>query len=107
MRRGQKRRGGQQPARPACTRGSPSGCIQGLQAGRSEEPNPYLELTDRELDVLRLIAEGLSNTEITRWLVISENTVKGRVSNILSKLHLAVRTQAVLYAWKQGWVRGD
>jgi len=67
--------------------------------------NAYLDLTEREIEVLRMIAEGLNNTEIASRLVISENTVKGHVSNILSKLHLADRTQAAIYAWKEGLVR--
>jgi NarL family two-component system response regulator LiaR len=59
-------------------------------------------LTERELEVLRLIARGLSNQEISETLVISHKTVKTHVSNILSKLHLADRTQAAIYAWRQG-----
>jgi NarL family two-component system response regulator LiaR len=63
----------------------------------TEEP-----LTERELDVLILVARGLSNQEIAEELVISERTVRTHVSNILSKLHLANRTQAALYALKEG-----
>jgi NarL family two-component system response regulator LiaR len=59
------------------------------------------------MDVLKLIANGLGNSEIAEQLVISEHTVKGHVSNILSKLHLADRTQAAVYAWRQGIVRRD
>ena len=66
--------------------------------------NPSTELTTREMEILRLIARGLSNTLIAETLVISENTVKGHVSNILSKLHLADRTQAAVFAWEQGIV---
>jgi len=66
--------------------------------------NPFSELTNREMEILRLIARGLSNNEIAEELFISENTVKGHVSNILSKLQLADRTQAAVYAWKQGLV---
>jgi NarL family two-component system response regulator LiaR len=62
-------------------------------------------LTEREMDVLRLIANGQSNAQIAEELVISEYTVKGHVSNILSKLHLADRTQAAVLAWQQGIVR--
>ncbi len=69
--------------------------------------NPYTELTHREMEILRLIARGLSNSEIAESLVISENTVKGHVSNILSKLHLADRTQAAVFAWEQGLVHRD
>jgi NarL family two-component system response regulator LiaR len=64
-------------------------------------------LSERELDVLRLIARGMSNKEIAKELVISEGTVKSHVSNILSKLHLAHRTQAALYALKRRLVPLD
>ncbi len=67
----------------------------------------YADLTERELDVLKLIANGLSNSQIAEQLVISENTVKGHVSNILSKLHLADRTQVAVYAWQKGIVRRE
>ena len=60
------------------------------------------ELTEREGEVLTLIARGLNNREIADRLVISEKTVKTHVSNILSKLHLEDRTQAAIYAWKHG-----
>lgn len=59
------------------------------------------QLTEREMDVLRLIARGKSNKEIADTLIISEKTVKTHVSNILSKLHLADRTQAAIYALRQ------
>jgi NarL family two-component system response regulator LiaR len=59
-------------------------------------------LTERELDVLKLVAKGKSNNEIGENLFISEGTVRTHVSNILSKLHLASRTQATLYALKEG-----
>ncbi|MCC9074709.1 response regulator transcription factor [Litorilinea aerophila] len=63
----------------------------------SDEP-----LTEREAEVLVLVARGLSNQDIADRLVISERTVRTHVSNILSKLHLANRTQAALYALKEG-----
>lgn len=63
--------------------------------------NQVEQLTEREMDVLRLIARGKSNKEIADSLIISEKTVKTHVSNILSKLHLADRTQAAIYALRQ------
>jgi NarL family two-component system response regulator LiaR len=81
--------------------------IQEIHGAQDTELNPYTELTEREMDVLKLIANGLSNSEIAAHLVISENTVKGHVSNILSKLQLADRTQAAVYAWQKGIVRRD
>jgi NarL family two-component system response regulator LiaR len=63
----------------------------------TEEP-----LTARELEVLRLVAQGYANQEIAEELVIGEGTVRTHVSNILSKLHLANRTQAALYALREG-----
>jgi NarL family two-component system response regulator LiaR len=59
-------------------------------------------LTERELEVLRLIAQGLSNKEIASKIFIAEWTVRTHVSNILGKLHLASRTQAALYALRSG-----
>jgi len=79
--------------------------IQEIHGAKHEELNPFTELTNREIEVLKLIANGLTNSEIAERLVISGNTVKGHVSNILSKLHLADRTQAAVYAWRQGIVR--
>lgn len=79
--------------------------IKELQGRRADAPNPFTELSERELEVLKLIADGMSNAEIASRLVLSEKTVKGHVSNILSKLHLADRTQAAVYAWREGVVR--
>ncbi len=59
-------------------------------------------LTDREVEVLKLVAQGLSNEDIARSLVISDRTVGKHVSNLLEKLHLANRTQAALYALREG-----
>ena len=59
-------------------------------------------LTDREREVLQLVAQGRSNKEIARLLIVSERTVKGHVSNILGKLGLQDRTQAALYAVRHG-----
>jgi len=81
--------------------------LQELHGARSEDVNPFTELTKREMEVLKLIANGLSNNEIAQQLVISDHTVKGHVSNIFSKLHLADRTQAAVYAWQKGVVRRE
>ncbi len=69
----------------------------GPTSARSVEP-----LTEREVEVLRLVAQGQSNREIGNQLTISEGTVRTHVSNILGKLHLASRTQATLYALREG-----
>ncbi|WP_127593847.1 response regulator [Paenibacillus lautus] len=84
--------------------------VQELREERKDIPNVFNDLTDRELEVLRLIAQGNANAAIAQSLVISEQTVKGHVSNILGKLQLADRTQAAVFAWEQGVVqrkRGD
>ena len=81
--------------------------VRELHGARRSEPNVFHDLSDRELEVLKLIAEGLSNAEISHRLYISEKTTKNHVSNILSKLHLADRTQAAVYAWRKGVVRHD
>jgi NarL family two-component system response regulator LiaR len=78
--------------------------VQELRGTKRDTPNLFTELSDRELDVLRLIADGLSNAEIAKKLIISEKTVKGHVSNILGKLHMMDRTQAAVLAWQQGLV---
>ncbi len=67
-------------------------------------PDSPEELTEREIDVLRLLAQGLANKEIALQLSIGEKTVKTHVSNILSKLHVVSRTQAALHAVRIGLV---
>jgi NarL family two-component system response regulator LiaR len=79
--------------------------IKEIQGARQEDINPFTELTDRELEVLRLIAAGKNNHDIAEVLVISEKTVKSHISNILGKLHLADRTQAAVFAWQEGIIR--
>lgn len=76
-----------------------------LEDLHASEKQPLAEeaLTQREVEVLRLIAHGVENREIAGELVISEATVRTHVSNILGKLHLASRTQAALYALREGF----
>ena len=73
----------------------------------ASKPLPNDPLTPRELEVLQLVAHGLGNQEIADRLVISEATVRSHVSSILNKLHLASRTQAALYALREGYVSLD
>ena len=79
--------------------------IKELQGIRGEEVNPFTELSEREFEILRLIAAGKSNAQIAEILVLGESTVKTHISNIFKKLHLQDRTQAAVYAWQQGIVR--
>lgn len=81
--------------------------IQEIHGKKKDEFDPHTDLTNREMEILKLIADGSSNNEIAKQLVISMHTVKGHVSNILSKLHLADRTQAAVYAWQKGVVRRE
>jgi NarL family two-component system response regulator LiaR len=70
----------------------------------SELPLSEDPLTDREVQVLKLVAQGHTNRDIAERLVVSEGTVGTHISNILEKLHLANRTQAALYALRRGMV---
>ena len=69
----------------------------GTRAGRQ-----FPELTERELEVLELIARGLNNTEIARRLVVSDKTVRNHVSSVFTKLHVADRAQAIVRARESG-----
>ncbi len=69
------------------------------QSERTRVPGP--KLTERELEVLRLVAQGLANRDIAKQLFISENTVKNHIRNILEKLHLHSRMEAVVYAVRE------
>jgi NarL family two-component system response regulator LiaR len=75
--------------------------LQEMARGSERPPTPA-PLTPREVDVLRLVARGLGNQQIADTLALSEATVRTHVSTILGKLHLASRTQAALYALREG-----
>jgi DNA-binding NarL/FixJ family response regulator len=72
-----------------------------VQQAEERQRSLLPSLTDREVDVLKLVAKGLSNREISEELYISENTVKNHVRNILEKLHLHSRMEAVVYAMRE------
>jgi len=66
-----------------------------------------IPLSERELEVLRLMAKGWSNREIAKELSISEGTVKNHVTNIYTKLEMHSRAEAVAWAWQQGLAKPD
>lgn len=79
--------------------------ISGQVAEKLSDRMPGEQLSDRETDVLRLLAQGKPNADIARTLGISESTVKFHMNNILSKLHVSDRTQAVVVASRRGLLR--
>ena len=81
--------------------------VHEMQDPGREQVNAFALLSERELEVLRLVAMGSTNQEIAEKLVIGESTVKTHVGNILSKLNLSDRTQAAVYAWAAGIVRHE
>ena len=92
---------------PALTRRLLEEFVQRPAPG-AHAPEQLGALTDRELEVLRLLARGLSNADIARELFIGDATVKTHVGNILAKLRLRDRVQAVVIAYESGLVRpGD
>jgi DNA-binding NarL/FixJ family response regulator len=72
---------------------------------RKEENDQLEDLTPREKEILYWLSQGLSNTEISRRMVLSEKTVKNHVSHVLKKLDLRDRTQAAIMAWKVGFAQ--
>lgn len=89
------------PALASALMGEFSAVVRGLPAGDSE---PIGELTDREREVLGLVARGWSNRRVAEELFIAENTVKNHVRNILDKLQLRSRTEAAMYAVRGGLI---
>lgn len=81
--------------------------IKEFRVGDPDRRHLFTDLTEREMEVLKLIAKGYANKKIADQLVVTVGTVKGHVCNILGKLHLADRTQAAVYAWKEGLIPRD
>lgn len=81
------------------------GVVQRLRQPAAADP--FAALTERELDVLRHLAEGGSNAKIAARLGISEKTVKAHLGSVMSKLYLSDRTQAVAFAWRRGLMAGS
>ncbi len=75
--------------------------LQNFYDKEGGEPPLFIELTDRELDVLKYIANGLTNNQIAEKLIVSETAVKGYIRNILSKLYLADRAQVAVFSWEE------
>lgn len=78
--------------------------LRRVRTARERVTDPFASLTEREMDVLRALAEGSSNGRIGKMLNISESTVKTHIGNVLAKLDLRDRTQAVAFAWRHGLI---
>ena len=72
---------------------------------RKEDNDQLFDLTNREKEILYWLAQGMSNTEMSEKMVLSEKTVKNHVSHVLKKLDLRDRTQAAILAWKVGFAQ--
>src|SRR3954471_6246595 len=97
--------GGEALLAPAITRRLLDRFAEGGPTGRREPPPALSALTEREVEVLRLVATGMSNAELADRLFLSETTVKSHVSSVLRKLGLRDRVQAVVLAYEAGVVR--
>ena len=89
---------------PAVTRQLLDQVGRRLPAAVSRTPDEIAQLTEREQQVLRMLAAGLTNAEISAAMFLSETTVKTHVSNLLGKLGLRDRVQAVIYAYETGLI---
>jgi DNA-binding NarL/FixJ family response regulator len=96
--------GGEAQLSPAVTKRLLDQVARRLPAAVHRDSGALADLTEREREVLRLLAGGMSNAEIAAALVVSEPTVKSHVSNVLQKLGLRDRVQAVIYAYENGLV---
>jgi len=76
--------------------------LQRMRSIPKVKVDPFASLTERELQVLKALAEGASNIRIAKMLHIGESTVKTHIGNVLAKLYLADRTEAVAFAWREG-----
>jgi DNA-binding NarL/FixJ family response regulator len=79
--------------------------LESSRRSYSEPGSPYHPLSEREMEVLNSVVDGMSNKEIAALLGISHQTVKNHITSILRKFNVEDRTQAVVYALKRGWVK--
>ena len=98
---------GLQKGEAAMTRKTTARLIAGVAAQASQPQKYEVRLTKRELELLNLVAEGLSNKAIGQRLSVSENTVKYHIRNILQKLQVQNRTEAVSVAMQAGWIASE
>ena len=82
-----------------------SGQVDASRRSYAEPGNPFHPLSEREMEVLNCVVDGMSNKEIAVMLGISHQTVKNHITSILRKFNVEDRTQAVVYALKRGWVK--
>lgn len=73
-------------------------------SSQKEAAEPEAALSDREIEILKLVAEGCSNREISKRVSLSENTIKYHLKNILQKLNVHTRTEAAILAMRRGWI---
>jgi NarL family two-component system response regulator LiaR len=79
----------------------------GAAGGERAEPVPLVELSDREMEILRMAARGMSNQEIAAQLYLSRRTIQAHLANIFNKMDVGSRTEAVLQALRKGWLNLD